>query len=175
LSARPGRPADQSVGLHVNAPADWNWDAIRGHCYAEARRLGISHSDAEDIAQEAALRAWRNRESCRDPGRPWAWLQQITRNETYRLFSRRGMTHELPTEQVPDTQAQSGEDAVLSRIDVQRALSALSPTDRMMFRLRYEADLTNPGVAGALGISVANVKVRLHRLRPQLEDSLSKS
>jgi RNA polymerase sigma factor (sigma-70 family) len=85
------------------------------------------------------------------------------------------MTHELPTEHVPDTQTQSGEDAVLSRVDVQRALSALSPADRMMIRLRYEADLTNPSVAGALGLSVANVKVRLHRLRPQLEQSLSSS
>ena len=171
--ALPSRPADQSVGLQFRC--DWNWDAMRRHCYAEARRLGRSHSDAEDVAQEAVLRAWRNRESCRDPARPWAWLQQITRNETYRLYSRRGMTHELPTEHVPDTQTQSGEDAVLSRVDVERALSALSPTDRMMVRLRYEADLTNPGVAGALGLSVANVKVRLHRLRPQLEDSLSRS
>ena len=68
--------------------ADWNWDAIRRHCYAEARRLGRSHNDAEDVAQEAALRAWRNREACRDPARPWAWVEQITRNETYRLFSR---------------------------------------------------------------------------------------
>ena len=88
------------------------------------------------------------------------------------------MTHELPPEHLPDTQTQSGKDAVLSRIDVERALSALSalsPDDRMMIRLRYEADLTNPSVATALGLSVANVKVRLHRLRPQLEESLSMS
>jgi RNA polymerase sigma-70 factor (ECF subfamily) len=154
---------------------DWNWDAIRGHCYHEARRLVRSESDAEDVAQEAALRAWRSRESCQDPRRPWGWLQQITRNEANRLFSRRRMTHELPTAELPDIQTQSGEDAVLSRIDVQRALSTLSPADRMMVRLRYEADLTNPSVAGALGLSVANVKVRLHRLRPVLEDSLSRS
>ncbi len=171
MASLPGRPADQSVGLQDGC--DWNWDAIRGHCYAEARRLGRSHSEAEDVAQEAALRAWRNRDSCRDPERPLAWLQQIARNETYRLFSRRAMTHELPTEHLPDTPTQSGEDAVLSRIDVERALTALSPADRMMIRLRYEADLTNPGVAAALGLSVSNVKVRLHRLRPQLEESLS--
>jgi RNA polymerase sigma factor (sigma-70 family) len=125
------------------------------------------------VAQEAMLRVWRNRESCRDPGSPWAWVREITRNETYRLFSRRAMTHELPTEHIPDAPTQSGEDAVLTRIDVERALSDLSPADRLMFRLRYEADLTNPSVATALGLSVANVKVRLHRLRPQLEDSLS--
>ena len=89
------------------------------------------------------------------------------------MFSRRATTHELPTEHLPDTPTQSGEDAVLSRIDIQRALSALTPADRMMVRLRYEEDLTNPGVAAALGLSVSNVKVRLHRLRPQLEESLS--
>jgi len=62
---------------------------------------------------------------------------------------------------------------VLTRIDVQRALGELSPADRLMVRLRYEADLTHPSVAVALGLSVANVKVRLHRLRPKRQHSLS--
>jgi RNA polymerase sigma-70 factor, ECF subfamily len=148
---------------------------LRRHCYTEARRLGRSHAEAEDIAQEALLRAWRKRGSCRNPDRPLPWVQEITRNESYRLFSRRAMTHELPTDRLPEPPAQSVEDAVLTRIDVERALSHLSPTDRMMVRLRYEADLTHPTVAGALGLSVANVKVRLHRLRPKLQDSLPTS
>jgi RNA polymerase sigma factor (sigma-70 family) len=99
-------------------------------------------------------------------------VQEITRNESYRLFSRRAMTHELPTDRVPEPPPHSGEDAVLTRIDVERALSDLSPADRLMVRLRYEEDLTNPSVARALGLSVANVKVRLHRLRPKLVHSL---
>ena len=82
------------------------------------------------------------------------------------------MTHELPTESMPEPPPHCGEDDVLTRIDVERALEELSPSDRLMVRLRYEADLTHPSVAGALGLSVANVKVRLHRLRPKLEHSL---
>jgi RNA polymerase sigma factor (sigma-70 family) len=61
---------------------------------------------------------------------------------------------------------------VLTRIDVERALEHQSAADREMVRLRYEEDLTNPSVAVALGLSVANVKVRLHRLRPKLQDTL---
>jgi RNA polymerase sigma factor (sigma-70 family) len=82
------------------------------------------------------------------------------------------MTHELPTERLPEPPPQSAEDALLTRIDVERALRKLSPSDRLMVRLRYEADLTHPSVAVALGLSVTNVKVRLHRLRPKLENSL---
>jgi RNA polymerase sigma-70 factor (ECF subfamily) len=145
---------------------------MRRHCYGEARRLGRSHAEAEDIAQEALLRAWKMRGSCRNPDRPWAWIQEITRNESHRLFSRRSMTHELPTDRMPDEPEQSGEDAVLTRIDVERALQDLSPADREMVRLRYEEDLTNRSVALELGLSVANVKVRLHRLRPKLEHNL---
>ena len=61
---------------------------------------------------------------------------------------------------------------MLTRIDVERALGDCRLPTGLMVRLRYEADLTHPSVAVALGLSVSNVKVRLHRLRPKLEHSL---
>jgi RNA polymerase sigma factor (sigma-70 family) len=112
------------------------------------------------------------RGTCRNPDRPWAWLREIVRNEAHRLFSRRSMTHELPTEHLPEGWAGQGEDAILARIDVDRALERLSPIDRRLVRLRYEGDLTHAAVAAALGLSVSNVKVRLHRLRPKLQQTL---
>jgi RNA polymerase sigma factor (sigma-70 family) len=112
------------------------------------------------------------RASCRDPERPWPWVREIARNEAHRMFSRRSMTHELPTEHLPESEAARGEDAVLAKIDVDRALERLSPVDRLLVKLRYEGDLTHAAVAAALGLSVANVKVRLHRLRPKLQQTL---
>jgi RNA polymerase sigma-70 factor, ECF subfamily len=151
---------------------DRDLEALRRHGFGVAYRMLGTVSEAEDVAQEALLRAWRKRGSCRDPERPLPWLREITRNESYRLYSRRAMTHELPTDRLPEPSADSGEDVVLTRIDVERALGDLSAEDRLMVRLRYEVDLTHPSVAGALGLSVANVKVRLHRLRPKLQHSL---
>jgi RNA polymerase sigma-70 factor, ECF subfamily len=112
------------------------------------------------------------RRSCRNPDRPWPWVQEIARNEAYRLLSRRAMTHEVPTDRLPEPSPHRGEEAVHTRIDVERALQQLSESDRLMVKLRYEADLTHPSVAGVLGLSVTNVKVRLHRLRPKLREIL---
>jgi RNA polymerase sigma-70 factor, ECF subfamily len=141
-------------------------------CLREARRLVRSPADAEDIAQEAVVRAWRLRSSCRTPADPLAWLRAITRNEAHRMRSRRSATHELPSDELHEATCERVEDTVLTRIDVERALQGLSAPDRLMLRLRYADDLTNPAVALTLGLSVTNVKVRLHRLRTRLEEML---
>jgi RNA polymerase sigma factor (sigma-70 family) len=113
------------------------------------------------------------RASCRTPDRPWAWAREITRNEAHRMYSRRSMTHELPTERLPEeAEDDPAQDDVLTKVDVGRALELLSPRDRLIVSLRYERDLTHAAVASQLGMSVSNVKVRLHRLRPQLQRTL---
>jgi RNA polymerase sigma factor (sigma-70 family) len=118
------------------------------------------------------MRAWRMRGSCRNPERPWGWVRAIARNEANRMLARRGSTHEIPTDPLPEPLTSAGDEAILERIDVDDALRALSPRDRLMVRLRYEAGLTHPAIARALGLSVTNVKVRLHRLRPKLRQTL---
>jgi RNA polymerase sigma factor (sigma-70 family) len=145
---------------------------IRTECLREARRLTSPGIEAEDIAQEAAARAWRARRSCRTPGDPLPWLRTITRNEAHRMRSRMSATHELPTAELPEGTGDTSEETTLTRLEIEKALGQLSEADRLMIRLRYEGDLTNPAIASTLGLSVANVKVRLHRLRKSLEESL---
>jgi RNA polymerase sigma-70 factor, ECF subfamily len=145
---------------------------VRRHCHAEASRHARSAAEADDITQEALLRAWSMRRSCRNPKQPWGWLREIARNEAHRMHSRRAATHELPTDPLPEPSGPCAEEGLLMRLDVADALSALSPVDRLLVRLRYEADLTHPSIARLLGLSVTNVKVRLHRLRLKLRQHL---
>ena len=122
--------------------------------------------------QEAFLRAWRRRASCRTPEAPLPWLLQITRNEALRLLrqnARHGVTAESfdePAEDDPDLAHAA------SRVDLDRALAGLSHEDRRLLELRYTDDLTQPRVAAALGIPEGTVKVRLHRLRSRLRVAL---
>ncbi len=68
--------------------ADWNWDLVRAQCLRETERILGRSGTAEDAAQEAAVRAWRRRDSCLTPERPQPWVATIARNEALRIADR---------------------------------------------------------------------------------------
>src|SRR5258705_564498 len=84
------------------------WDWASGHHLAlrEARSVLGSGPDAEDAAQEAAMRAWRRRATCRDA--PGAWIRTIARNEALRTVGRR--RDEQPLEAVGEVHGQASAD-----------------------------------------------------------------
>ena len=56
---------------------DWDWASVRALCLREARRVLGPATTADDAAQEAAIRAWRQRAHCRTPRRPNPWIAAI--------------------------------------------------------------------------------------------------
>jgi RNA polymerase sigma-70 factor, ECF subfamily len=126
---------------------------------------------ADDVAQEAILRAWRNRDRCQQPDQPFGWLGRIAHNEALRVVSRR------PNEVLVDEPFASAAqlevyDEPEERLLLADAIDSLSAADQELARLRYYEDLTCATLADRLGISEATVKVRLHRLRLRLRHRL---
>ena len=144
------------------------WSDARRVCLQVARRYcGGDPAEAEDIVQDALLRAWRHAATLGDPGRQQAWLATITRNEALRHHARR------KPEPVATTDGGDGADdprvaATADRADVQSALARLPKADRRLLHLRYVEDLTNETIAGLLGMPVGTVKTHLHRARSKL-------
>ena len=150
-----------------------DWNLARTRCMREALRYTRCPATAEDVVQEAMLRAWKNHGALRDPSRSTPWLLQITRNEALRAIGRPAFARETPVPDAPD-RADDGsldEHAAL-RVDVQRALQALPQSDRALADLRYRADLTLPELADIFAMPVGTCKVRLHRLRKRLRPIL---
>lgn len=151
----------------------WEWGETHRICLRLAYRYASNPSEAEDIAQEAVIRAWRRRSTLRDSGSRKQWLATIVRNEAFRQRAR------VRPEPVASVEGWEGVDdeqvvATVERADLHAALDRLAGRDRELLRLRYEEDLTQAAIAGRLGLPEGTVKVRLHRVRHKLRRELER-
>lgn len=80
----------------------------------------------------------------------------------------------VPVDQLPrDTGSDDHRlESVAARLDVSRELELLTPEERELLELRYGEDLTQSAIAARTEMPEGTVKVRLHRLRRGLSESL---
>jgi RNA polymerase sigma-70 factor (ECF subfamily) len=158
---------DRWVTKGADPGESWDWDEVHKTCLRFAFRYAKSRTEAEDIAQDATLRAWAKRETLRKREARKSWLATIVRNEALREFARK---RPAPTDTL-DAWRGSDDERVLAtveRADLHAALERLNKRDRQLVRLRYDEDLTQEAIAHRLGIPLGTVKVRLHRVRAKL-------
>lgn len=156
--------------------------------YAVAYGVLHNPADAEEIAQEAVLKAFANLVQLRADEKFKGWLLQIAFNEA-RLRRRKNHGHlyesldeaELDDEgdfmprQFADWRDVPSE--ILEKAEINRAveqsLVELPEKYREVFVLRDIEHLSAEEAAGVLGISVPAVKTRLHRARLQMRELLT--
>ena len=141
-----------------------------GSACAWRTAIRATRSEAEDIAQDAVLRAWRWRSNLREGKNRRQWLAAIVRNEAFRQHAR---VRPEPVAAIDSAEGVDDERVVttVERADIEAALQRLSEHDRQLIRLRYEEDLTQTAIASRLALPEGTVKVRLHRLRHKLRRS----
>ena len=139
--------------------------------YGYARWLTRDPVEAQDLAQEAMLRALRYFHSFRgEEARPW--LLRIVRNTWIDLRKRNG-AEKLPLE-VLETRAAEGPDPEQSalagdrRRQVAAALAALPAESREVLVLREIEDLSYKHIAAVLDLPIGTVMSRIARAREKL-------
>ena len=128
---------------------------------------------AQDAAQDALIRAWRDLPTLRDPDRFSPWLYRVLLNSC-KDHRRRQMRHAHHLLAPNHGEAQS--DATQSLADrdaLTAALSRLSNEHRAVVVLRYYAGLSQPEIATAIGEPLGTVKSRLSRAVSYLRADLA--
>jgi RNA polymerase sigma-70 factor (ECF subfamily) len=155
--------------------------------YVMALSYMKNEADAEDVSQEAFIRAFRKLESFRAESKFSTWLISITINEARTRLRRQALVRMEPLDQHPDKD-KSISPALLRdwreipseavereevRTLIQLAVEQLPDIYREVFLMRDVEELTISETAEALNISIPSVKVRLHRARMRLQKQLA--
>jgi RNA polymerase sigma-70 factor (ECF subfamily) len=138
--------------------------------YRYAAWLSRDPGIAEDVVQEALLRAWKSLDALREDGAAKQWLLTIVRRENARYFERK----RLETVDIDNlTPAQSGmlaetDDSDLR--DMREAIYELDDDYREPLVLQVLMGHSTKEIAELMGINPGAVLTRLHRARIKLKD-----
>jgi RNA polymerase sigma-70 factor (ECF subfamily) len=141
--------------------------------YGVALRIVRAHDVADDVTQEAFLRAWRSLDRF-ELGRPFGpWVCRIAANlAVNHVRSPRAREEALPDAHAETSSREPGPlgallDAEGNRV-LQAALAELPKEQRAVLVLRAVEELSYAEIAEALGISAGTVMSRLFRARERL-------
>lgn len=151
--------------------------------YRASRAILRDDAQAEDVVQDAYVRAYEHLSQFSGRASFASWLIRIAVNEGLsRLRSRkRHPEQEAAPEEIGDRMDRFAspmpnpeQQAVTSEIHslLEQSIEALPDTNRVVFVLRDVEGMTTTETSQALGISEENVKVRLHRARAALRKAL---
>jgi RNA polymerase sigma-70 factor, ECF subfamily len=176
-----GEPSDEELMARCRLGDDRAMDLLVSRyyplLYRFAYRMLREREAAEDAAQEALLRAYRNVHRFHAGRRFSTWLLAITANLCRTELHRRSRRPESEGGGVEDREAAGTvESAALCRMEnerIERALGALSPDHRLVVVLFYYEGMSQPEIAQVCGRAVGTVKSRLHYALARLRKLLS--
>ncbi|WP_191300050.1 sigma-70 family RNA polymerase sigma factor [Lentzea cavernae] len=140
----------------------------RAAMLAYARQLTRNHAEAEDVVQEAMVRAWQHHAALLNgKGSVYGWLMTVVRNIVHdRYRARAARPQEVSVD--ADLTVHDHADAVVDRVLVRDVLRGLRAEHRDVLERMYFANATPSEVARDLGVPSGTVKSRSHRAIRQM-------
>lgn len=152
---------------------------VRRHL-AAAHRVALSRTgnryDADDVCQDAFLRALTKIEQCRHPERFRSWLLTIVKNTALNALKRESRRRKEPLDAAHGHSDGVGPDEDLERRtlgkDLQRAVDELPEMQRKVLTMHDYEGWTHAEIGEELGIASGTSRYHLHAARTSMRDSL---
>ncbi len=139
--------------------------------YRVALRMLGDPVDAEDAAQDAFVQAWQALPRFRRDAAFGTWMYRVVTNHCLTCIRDRRPSDPLPEPEALRAPGTDTADSAVARLQIEalkRAVAGLTPQQRAPWVLRELEGLTYEQIAGALGLSLAAVKARIHRARQEI-------
>lgn len=142
--------------------------------FRRARWMGLDHDTASDMVQDSLIKAYESLGTCRAPDRFKLWVGRILRNKCLDFLksaARRGvvLVSHPPT---ASGNAEFEHDTQTLRKRLNEALAVLPEEQREAFLMKHGENLSYEEMAELTGTSVSAMKMRVHRARLSLRESL---
>lgn len=148
----------------------------RRHCgrvYALCLRLTADAGSAEELTQEAFVRAWRRLGSFRAASSFGTWLHRLAANLSIDALRARQRWHQrFIGGELPEASSAPADPA--AAVDLERAIATLPPRARAVFVLHDVEGYRHREIARMCGLSVGTSKAHLHRARRKLREVLDR-
>lgn len=140
--------------------------------YWHARRLLVSHDDAQDAVQETFIKVFRSFHSLKEAKALRSWIYRIATNEALRTIER-NKTPRLLTESIDDSATDIAatdytDYTDLEAVKLQKAILSLPPKQQATFNMRYYDEMEYPQIAEAMETTVSTVKVNYHLAKEKI-------
>ena len=180
-----GSPEDGLVGRARKGDREAFAELVRRHArqvYGVVYRMAGDHSDADDLAQEVFMTAWRSIGSFRGVSKFSTWLYRIAVNASLGFLRKKGRekgrapfdeTMSVPDRASgapPSTESAAAAGEIRGRAE--EAIRSLPPHFRSSFALVVGEGLSHRDAAKVLGCSENTVSWRMHKARKLLQARL---
>jgi RNA polymerase sigma-70 factor (ECF subfamily) len=179
-------PSDQEVIAQVLKGNQQKYELLvnkyQSFAFTIALRYTKNREDAEELAQSAFVKAYLNLKDYRGDAKFSTWLYTIVSSLCLSFLRKKKLdVHSLDQEGVFE-RANANESNLKADVIEQhsrtallnRAMNLLSPDDAKLLLLFYKAEQSLDEIAQILHIEPNNAKVKLHRARQRLKETMEK-
>lgn len=142
--------------------------------YYHIRRMVLDHDDANDLAQNTFIKAWKALDNFREDSQLFTWLYRIATNEALTHLKNKSKRFFVPIVDVSHELADSLNNDPLFKADqlqmkLEKAILTLPQKQRVVFNLRYYDEMKYEEMSEVLGTSVGALKASYHHAVQKIE------
>ncbi len=141
--------------------------------YWQIRRIVIAHDDANDVLQNAFVKAWLNIGSFENKSKISTWLSRIAINEAIDFVHRKQRIDNVSADESSSVANQLMADEYFdgdrTQAQLQEAIAQLPPVQRAVFNMRYFEEMKYSEMSKILGTSEGALKASYHLAVKKIE------